>query len=100
MPVIPNPYAYPPHSATVPVGAPIPQVYIDPAYQQAYHEAKSDYRRAKKRGTATARDRSQYKAMRANMKAMKGRGVVGMGLVNETVKGGKLASLSKLRRQF
>jgi hypothetical protein len=70
--VMPNPYAFPPHSANVPVGAPVPQVYIDPAFQ-GYPYQGYPYQ---------------------------GRGVVGQGLVNATVKGGKLASMSRLRRQF
>ena len=96
---MPNPFAYPPHTATTPVGSPYP---IDPEYHRAYRKAKKQYRKQKHTGTTDPQMRTQYKTMRANVRAAKnrGRGLVAQGLVNETTKGGKLVKMSKVKRMI
>jgi hypothetical protein len=78
-----------------PVGSPFPSNY------EFYRQAKKTYRRAKRAGTATQSQRNAYRTIKENHRAIKrGRGIVASGLVNETTQGGKLASVSRLRRRI
>ena len=93
-----NPFALPPHTVNMPVGAPVPQVTIDP---QQYRTIKKTYRHKKSQGTATPEERTYYRSLKKHHRAVKkGHGVVASGLVNETAKGGKIASLRRMHRMI
>ena len=95
VPVQQNPFAFPPHTANMPVGAPVPQVTLDP---HQYRTIKKTYRHRKSQGTATPEERTYYRTLKKHHRSIKrGRGIVASGLVNDTAKGGKLASLKKLQ---
>ena len=63
---------------------------------------KKTYRKAKRMGSATPNMRTQFKTMRANVRAAKnrGRGIVAQGLVNDSTRGGKLVNMTKMKRMF
>jgi hypothetical protein len=84
------PFAFPPHYANAPVGA------INPEYLDTYRQLKN----ARRTGQLSTKQSKQFKLMRDQVRAYKGKGLVANGLVNETAKGGQLASLSRLRRQY
>ena len=98
----PDPFNHPPMDNQSPVGAPFP---VTPEFMNQYRAVKKTYRRAKRAGTATTDQRKHYRTMKVAVRThkgrpMKGRGVIGHGFVNESVKGGKIMSQGGLRRMI